>query len=371
MIPLEKFLSLFKKESGSFTLFLKKATVKIGENKIPLKEYIQKKKILIDDIKILFENIQKKEEYLTRFYEKSLLYDPKDLEITEPPMPSNQMNNNKNVQYKNIIRNMFFWEILKYTKSGMENHPSFLDVLEDLYNHYIIDYKILTPSAIHYMNENRLGSVFSSYYFRASILNPYLIYSLNQKIFQAKRVFTPTLGWGSYYYGFAESGIEEYVGTDVIPSVCKKLGQFSKKNYPQIKTDIYCSPSENLLNDRGFIEKYKNHFDLIFFSPPYFKLELYAGGKQSTSQYPTYESWLENYWEKTVRLCKEILHKKGKLCYILSSYGKENEWDLIKDMNYITKQFFHLKKKQPMFNKNVHVTDHRDTDEQIMIFSLV
>ena len=373
MISLEYFLNLFEYKNISFNKFLNLASVKIGEETIPLKEYIQKKEIDLQIIKLLFENIRNRYDYLTRFYNKSLLYDPRIIHILEEPMKNNHMNNNNNVQYKNIIRNMFFWEILKYTQSGMKNHPTFLEVLDDLYNHYIIDYKILTPSSIHYMKENRLGSVFSSYYFRASILNPYLIYSLNKSIFNATTVFTPTLGWGSYYYGFAESGMTHYVGVDVIPTVCKKIEQFSKKYYPYIQTNIICSPSENLLNNREFINKYKNFFELIFFSPPYFKLEIYKGGKQSTTQYPTYESWLENYWEKTIQLCEKLIIKngKGRLCYILSSYGKDDECNLLKDMNNITKKYFKLKKIQPMFNKNVHVTSHRDTNEKIMIFSIL
>lgn len=371
MITLKQFLSLFQNKKGLFSTFLKIAKVEVGENKIPLKEYIKNKNIEIDSIKLLFENIQNKDEYLTRFYNKSLQYDPQQIQIIEKPMKKNNMNNNSQVQYKNIIRNIFFLDILKNTKSGMENNPTFLDILDNLYNHWIIDYKILTPSAIHYMKENRLGSVFSSYYFRASILNPYLIYSLNQSIFHAKTVFTPTLGWGSYYYGFSESGIQEYVGVDVIPKVCKNIETFSKNYYPQIKTDIICCPSENLLINRGFKNKYKNYFDLIFFSPPYFKLELYTGGKQSTTQYPTYESWLENYWEKTIQLCRHLIHEKGNLCYILSSYGKDDECDLLKDMNNITKKYFKLKNIQPMYNKNVNVTSHRDTNEKIMIFTPV
>ena len=37
-------------------------------------------------------------------------------------------------------------------------------------------------------------------------------------------------------------------------------------------------------------------------------------------------------------------------------------------MNNIAKTYFKLLSTQPMFNKNVHVTTHRDTGEQIVIF---
>ena len=66
-----------------------------------------------------------------------------------------------------------------------------------------------------------------------------------------------------------------------------------------------------------------------------------------------------------------MLQPRGRLCYILSGYGSENtkeNYDLLEDMNTITKRYFAFKGKQPMYNKNVHVTTHRETEEQIMLF---
>jgi hypothetical protein len=37
-------------------------------------------------------------------------------------------------------------------------------------------------------------------------------------------------------------------------------------------------------------------------------------------------------------------------------------------MNTITKKYFKLKSQQPMYNKDVHVTNHKETAEKIMIF---
>ena len=373
MITLAQYLSLFyypSKNSNTFRDFLNTAKVKINNNMEPLKEYMKRKSIDLEDIKLLFENIQIRTEYLTNFYNTSLRIPETGISITEPPMKIRELNNNKLVNYKNVIRNMFHREILKNTKSGINNVPTYWDVLEDLYKNYIIDYKILTPSSIHYMREGRIGSVYSSLYFRASIMNPYLVYSINKSIFNARRVFTPTLGWCSYFYGFAESGITHYVGIDIIPSVCKKTQAFAKK-YPNIQTEIICSPSEKVAENKSLVQKYKGKFDLVFFSPPYFKLELYEGKLQSTTQYPDYQIWLQEYWEKTVELCYAVLEKGGHICYILSGYGSENiheQYDLIGDMNAITKKYFKYKRTIPLLNKNVHVTEHRDTAEKIIIF---
>jgi hypothetical protein len=242
-------------------------------------------------------------------------------------------------------------DILQNTKSGIDNVPTFMDVLTDLYLNNIIDYKILTPSSLHYMNEGRLGSVFSSFYFRASIMNPYLVYSLNHSVLKGTRIFTPTLGWTSYCYGFLEyPSVIEYVGTDVIPSVCKTTAKFAREHSPNTTVDIYCKPSEQLFKSKVFMDKYVNHFDVVFFSPPYYRLELYDGENQSTTKYDTYEKWLDKYWSATIQLCKHVLQPGGRLCYILSGYGSENtkeNYDLLEDMNAITKRYFAFKGKQP------------------------
>jgi hypothetical protein len=374
MILLNKFISIFEDNPSvkTFNMFLKNTNVILyNKTTINLYQYITQKNIILDDVQQLYYHIINKNKYLTSFYNVSLKV-PDSIKITEPPMKKSHINNNKLVKYKNLIRNMFFWEILKNTKSGL-GFPTFLDVLDDLYNKNRIDYRLLTPSAIHYLKQGRIGSVFSSFYFRASIMNPFLVYSLNKSVFHGSRIFTPTMGWGSYFYGFAESGILEYTGVDVIPSVCNRMRQFSKKYYPNIKSEFICCPSEQLATNQPFLKKTQQMFDVVFFSPPYFKMELYEGKQQSTNNYPDYESWLLNYWEKTIMLCRNVLIQNGILCYILSDYGSQptgvqQKYSLIKDMNLITKKYFAYKGFVPMFNKNSNMTTHHETSEKIMFF---
>lgn len=377
LISQEEFINLFENKKNEillFSEFFKKASVRIKNKLIPLKEYAENHKIPRETLSILFDIILHRNDYLTKFYKVSMT-PTKNLNFPEP-MKSNELSNNKNVNYKNIIRNIHYKEILKETESGLGNTPSFLNVLEDLYLNHIIDYKILTPSALHYMKNGRLGSVFSSFYFRASILNPYLVYSLNMSELKGKRIFTPTLGWSSYSYGFLECPyVTEYVGTDVIDSVCKKTDIFIKKYYPNKISKIYKCPSEDLLKNTNFKKKYNSHFDVVFFSPPYYRIELYPGKDQSTTRYDTYEKWLSGYWEKTIELCNYVLENKGKLCYIVSGYGNENNFlDLVKDMNNITeKHGFRHDKTLQLFNKNSNMTgkSHRDTNEKIIIFKKI
>lgn len=358
----------------SFNDFLQTYKVRVGKNLNPLKTYSEKKNIKTENLLLLFNDIINIKSYLERFYNMSLLIKDKNVHFGEhyAPMKITRINNNQEPLLKNLIRNLHFKHILEKTKTGLENVSTYMDVLKELLQDKIIDYKILTPSSLYYIQKRRFGSVLSSYYFRASILSPYVLYSLNENLLKGSKIFTPTLGWSSYAYGFLESNItKEYVGTDVIPDVCKKTNQLITDLYPNIKKDIYCKPSEDLAKSKRFIKKYENHFDVIFFSPPYYKLELYEGNNQSTTRYKTYHEWLEKYWEATIQLCKKVLAKNGKLCYIISGYGSSNtreQFDLIQDMNKVTTKYFQQIHDFPMYNKNVHVTTHKEPSERILVF---
>jgi hypothetical protein len=373
LLQLHEFLKQFEAEPMNFGEFMRKTKVRTSAGLVPLKEYMARRNTDKEKVRILFENIQHRNNYLTRFYNLSLRIQPEILHIDDEPMKNKQMNNNKLITYKNVIRNMHYKGILQDTKSGMEGVPTYMDVVKDLYLNNIIDYKILTPSALYYVEKGNLGSVFSSFYFRASIMNPYLVYSLNMSVLKGTRIFTPTLGWTSYCFGFMECpDVVEYVGTDVIHDVCKKTREFANFYAPQKTSQIFCEPSEKLAKSQAFLKKYKEHFDVVFFSPPYYRLELYAGENQSTEKYKTYHDWLDNYWEETIKLCHHVLEKNGKMCYILSGYGSENteeKYDLLGDMNKITKKHFKLHSQQPMYNKDVHSTSHKETSEKIMIFT--
>tara|TARA_X000000950_G_C13876222_1_gene644944 strand:+ start:239 stop:1378 length:1140 start_codon:yes stop_codon:yes gene_type:complete len=375
LLTMNNFLNKFKdspSNSQSLDEFVETANVSLSNHKVvSLSKYMKQNKIKKQDVKLLLENIENRNEYLTRFYNTSLKVDENNNKITDiEPMKKLNLDNNSNVQYKNLIRNLHYKEILQETKSGFENTPSYLDIIINLYTKNLIDYKLLTPSSIFYMKNGRLGSVFSSYYFRASILNPYLIFSIQESVLKGTKVFTPTLGWSSYLFAFLQSSyLKEYVGTDVIPSVCSKTRELGKQYEQNVK--IYCKASEDLYKSKVFLKNYKKHFDLVFFSPPYFKLELYDSENQSTDRYDKLEDWLREYWENTIKLCYEVLEKNGKLCYILSGYGshdKNNFIDLVSKMNEITKKYFSKLEIIDMHNKNVHSTKHRETGEKIMIF---
>lgn len=386
MLSKERFLQFFHREpTPSFHQFVQKSVVVsyLGKEK-RLTELVDSGRLKEADLRLMYEQIQNRDVYLSAFYDRSLQVHEKTAVGTitalslEKPMPKSAIDNDKETRYKNVIRNLFYREILEETKSGIANVPSFWTVVTDFYLRGRIDYKLITPSALHYMRENKISSNFSSFYFRASIMNPYLVYSLQEQYFQGERIFTPTLGWGSYLTGFlASPRVREYVGVDVIPSVCKKVEAVGKSVGNNVKVDIYCKGSEILAKNAAFRRKYAGHFDTVFFSPPYYELEMYAGDAQSVRKYKTYPEWLEGYWRPTVELCRHVLVKGGgstnrnglgsggQMCFIISDYEGHS---LVKDMKAIAEQEgFRFVKKIPMLNKQVNYRE-KDRGEQILFF---
>ena len=355
----------------SYKTFVKMARVRMwnGDTVLLSDFRVSHPYISSNDLKNLYDHIVTHGEYITRLYDISLKVDVQSivgLLKSQEAMRITELNNSTFNQSKSIIRNMFWREIMRETKTDLHT-PTFLSVLEDLYVHGIIHHKILAPTALDYLARGRIGTIFSFYYFRASILNPFVVYSLQKRLFMSKRVFTPTLGWGSYFYGFAEGGVKEYVGVDVIPNVCKRVSEFAHMYYPDINTHIMCEPSESLLSNKVFLRKYHEYFDTVFFSPPYYRLELYSGGPQSTNEYPDYSSWLDGYIRKTLRVCYHVLASGGKLCYILGNYSSN---DLLKDVRRVVlEEGFQHKRTISMNNRKIGVrANMSNLSEKIVIY---
>lgn len=369
-LSLQSWIDMFNRPDIQYKNFVQKFKVKSYNGKItPLSDIIHKKSIKTSNIKMLYKIIeQDKIKYLTNFYNRSL--DIKSMP-PEESLPVCIQNDKHNV-HKNSIRNMYYKEILQQTKTIQPNIRNYFDVIMDLFKYNVIDYKILTPSSIDLLEKGTsLSSILSAYYFRSSIMNPTIPYSITTICNTNKiKMFTPTLGWSSYALGaLSNPALHEYVGIDVIPSVCRKTKTLLHKY--NIKHEIVCKPSEYVYRDTSFLKKYKNHFDLIFFSPPYYELELYEGKMQSTNQYTEYQEWLENYWRPTIKLCHHVSSSKSIMCYIVSGYTyKGILFNLSKDMNNITKkEGFKLVRSLNISTKNVNITKHRHLEEKLYIFT--
>lgn len=337
---------------------------------ISLKQYLHKLKIQ-RDIQPLIDVYNNRKKLLINFYNTSLKINNKPLKDYDDDIEIHKFINHRPRNAKNIIRNMFLNEILYDTESNIHNMIPYLRMLDLFINKKIIEYRLLTLSVLSLFQSGHIGNTLSGIYFRASIMNPHIVYNIYKQLApNAKHILTPTLGWGSYINGLLETGnIESYTGIDVIPNVCYKVDTYYKNIYPNTNINIICKPSEDIWNNITLRNKLKNKMDLVFFSPPYWKLELYKGGEQSTERYKTYDEWLDKYWHNTIKLCHFSLKKGGIMIYIISGYGAEKDYiNLEKDMNNITQKYFKNKGNYPVINTNVGFTKHRTTKETIFVW---
>jgi len=74
LLSKQSFISKFEtnKISKNFNDFMRVAQVRNGDRLRPLMEYKTTNNISTEDLKVLFENIQNKRDYLERFYDTSL-----------------------------------------------------------------------------------------------------------------------------------------------------------------------------------------------------------------------------------------------------------------------------------------------------------
>ena len=168
-LDLKHFVKLFRSNKISFETFYSKAKVRVNENLFDLDSYKNRKNISKQDIYVLYQVLINKNDYLENFFHTSLEIKTEiGMMDKETPMKKRELSNNQKINYKNVIRNMHFEDILEKTTSGFNNIPSYLKVVKEFFNDYIIDYKLLTKSALEFIRKGRFGSVLSSFYFRAS-----------------------------------------------------------------------------------------------------------------------------------------------------------------------------------------------------------
>ena len=111
-----------------------------------------------------------------------------------------------------------------------------------------------------------------------------------------------------------------------------------------------------------------NKMGLAFSSPPYFYLEDYKVGNQSYKEGTSYQDWLNNYLEPTIKNIYQYLIQEG---YLLFNINNFKEFDLVGDVKRIAiKNGFKYVGNHTLKNiKRAKSTGgFNDNSEQIMIF---
>lgn len=287
--------------------------------------------------------------------------------------PLSSLSLQKNDMSRKIVRNINYLDILHYTQvtNTCKCKTSFWQSLINVYNKLELEDRFFAPSSVGlflrekkvhneiFVNYNNFFYLFQQYQPKASILNPYTVNWILKNLYTGQKLFTPVLSWVSYIVAFMHSDWQHYVGVDVMKGVCDRTRYIFDYYQNQLKSkvnkkeserlnkksiDLYCQPSESLLYDSKFIDKYHNYFDGVLLCPPYFNMEIYPEGKQSIDLYPNYQEWLIKYWEDTVALCQIVLSPGKRFGFIINNYVslKKEEYPLIQDMNMIALKYFKL-----------------------------
>lgn len=131
--------------------------------------------------------------------------------------------------------------------------------------------------------------------------------------FQAKRVLDPSAGWGDRLSGFLSSeNTEHYVGIDpntLMHPCYQNQFDFYSKRVKGKKAEFIHSGSEN-----ADLSEYREYFDFIFTSPPYFDAERYSLEKtQSYQKFKTVDDWHKGFFFPTLKNCWDSLAVGGRM----------------------------------------------------------
>lgn len=170
-------------------------------------------------------------------------------------------------------------------------------------------------------------------------------------------------GWGVRMLSSMKKNIN-YFGTDPNYKLVEKLEQlhddYDESNLSSTNIDIRPDGSEI------FVPEWENTMGLAFSSPPYYDLEDYKIGAQS-SHNRTYNQWLEEYIKQTINNIKKYLMPGGYLLINIKNIKNYPMYDdvlkICKDSGLVFLEELELKNiKRPSAKVNLN------TDEKIMVF---
>lgn len=340
--------------------------------------YIKRKEIVIALYDILITN---KELYLERFYNSyfpiinPLKLDWNNVELDISAKFNDVLSNDiyisvqLNDNSRKLIRNMFYLELLDKTKiiNTVKSHESFWYSLTTSFNELKLQDRFFAKSSLDLiMRKCPSGEytqtffyLFQSYLPKASILNPYSIkWIIENKLEpllpksilakKSKTIVSPVLSWCSYLISFMHLNDtwKNYIGIDVMSVVCEKAKMLRehyfnldnvKYSKDKKKVKIICKPSEILHKEGKFENVFHGKTDLVISCFPYFNMEEYSDGEQSTKNYPNYEDWLNEYIRPTIKMCSNLLCNGGLFVYITNNFSTLDKkyYDLKSDFKNI------------------------------------
>ena len=149
-------------------------------------------------------------------------------------------------------------------------------------------------------------------------------------MFKSENILDFSMGWGDRLAGFyaSEHG-KHYVGLDPRKEnhpIYKEQSEFYQKHLGffehERKCDFHCSPAE----DFDFAP-YKEHFDMVFTSPPYFSVERYSyDDTQSWVRYKDIDDWNKDFLHSTLGKLWDSVKKGGYVLINISDVYSNAKW---------------------------------------------
>ena len=146
----------------------------------------------------------------------------------------------------------------------------------------------------------------------------------------SKNILDFSAGWGDRLAGFygSESG-EYYLGIDPRKEnhpIYNEQKDFYEKHRTlfevEKKSEFLCEPAEDV-----DFTKYKNHFDTVFTSPPYFNVERYSyDDTQSWVKYKDINDWNEKFLQRTLKNLWCSVKSGGYLLVNISDVYTNSKW---------------------------------------------
>jgi hypothetical protein len=146
--------------------------------------------------------------------------------------------------------------------------------------------------------------------------------------FDAKLVLDPCIGWGGRMLGTLAADTDTYyVGCEPDPTTFAALDAIVADSVMYADTDrVHLLPQtieDSLLEIQGMPK-----FDMVLTSPPYFNLEIYTAGEQSTTKYPTWDDWVTKWLRPTILGCLAALKLTGTSCWSVKNFRTNKAYPL-------------------------------------------
>ena len=150
------------------------------------------------------------------------------------------------------------------------------------------------------------------------------------QFFQARNVLDPCVGWGGRMLGtLAASPHTTYTGCEPDPNTYSSLKKIVMDNaLPEEvrkRAILLQAPAETGLDQ---IRRMGSLYDMILTSPPYFNLEIYTAGDQSTNQLKCWDDWVEKWLKPVILKCLSMLKHEGVSCWSVKNFRSDKTYPL-------------------------------------------